>query len=127
MTRPVGRPKRMDESGLPIDKVTVNVTIPVRLKEYLDQNCSNRSELFTKVVTQLFSGEICNRCYSMDVIQNTVGGMCRTCSRYGEPVYYNYNNCENCKLPFKKGINMPRPCGDVMACDDCYKEIIDGK
>jgi hypothetical protein len=124
MTRPVGRPKSMDESGMPIDKVTVNVTIPVRLKEYLDKNCKNRSELFTKVVSQLFSGEICSRCYSMDVIQNTVGGMCRTCSRYGEAIYYNYNNCENCKLPFKAKVNMPRPVEDIIACDNCYKELI---
>ena len=125
MTRPVGRPKSVDESGLPIDKVTVNVTITVRLKEFLDQEVSNRSELFTKVVMQLFSGELCSRCYSMDVINNTVGSMCRTCSRYGEVVYYNYNSCENCKLPFKAGVNMPRPVDDVVACDNCYKELIE--
>ena len=125
MTRPAGRPKSEDESGLPIDKVTVNVTITVRLKEFLDQEVSNRSELFTKVVMQLFSGELCSRCYSMDVINNTVGSMCRTCSRYGEVVYYNYNSCENCKLPFKAGVNMPRPVDDVVACDNCYKELIE--
>ena len=125
MTRPVGRPKSVDESGLPIDKVTVNVKNPVRLKEFLDQEVSNRSELFTKVVMQLFSGELCSRCYSMDVINNTVGSMCRTCSRYGEVVYYNYNSCENCKLPFKAGVNMPRPVDDVVACDNCYKELIE--
>ena len=124
MTRPVGRPKSTDESGLPIDKITVNVTIPVRLKEFLDQNVKNRSDLFTNVVLQLFSGEICSRCYSMDVIQNQIGGMFRNCSRYGEAVYYNLNNCENCKDKFRPGINMPRVVDTTMACDNCYKELL---
>ena len=60
----------------------------------------------------------------MDVIQNQIGGMCRNCSRYGEAVYYNLNNCENCKDKFRPGINMPRVVDTTMACDNCYKELL---
>lgn len=120
---PVGRPKQLDDQGVPIDKVTVNVTIPVRLKQFLDENVKNRSELFTSVVKQLYDKQICSRCYSMDVSHSAMGSHCRWCSRYGEIFYYSYNKCESCGCPFKKGINLPEMAkDDVIRCTNCVSQ-----
>ncbi len=119
MTNPVGRPRKLDDQGVPIDKVTVNVTIPVRLKQFLDENVKNRSELFTNVVAQMYDGDICSRCYSTDVHHLVMGSYCDQCSRYGEIVYYKLNRCDNCNMQFKPKLNLPIPVDDAMHCELC--------
>ena len=59
MSKPkVGRPPQVDKDGKVISKTLVNLTIPVKLKEFLDKHVKNRSEFFTKIVTMLYIGEI---------------------------------------------------------------------
>ena len=119
---PVGRPKQLDDQGVPIDKVTVNVTIPVRLKQFLDKEIKNRSELFTRIVERLFRKEICSKCYSTDVEETTVGHFCKHCSRYGTIVYYALKNCTNCNSQYKPQINLPVIVGEELHCDNCTKQ-----
>ena len=121
MTNPVGRPRKLDDQGAPIDKITVNVTIPVRLKQFLDEHIKNRSELFTKIVEQTYRKEICSRCYSMDVEQTTVGHYCKHCSRYGDLVYYHLKHCTNCNMKYRPKINLPVIVGKELHCDNCAK------
>ena len=118
----VGRPRKLDDQGVPIDKITVNVTIPVRLKQFLDENVKNRSELFTSVVKQLYDKQICSRCYSMDVYHTAMGSYCQHCSRYGALIYYHLNSCDACGHTFKPKINLPVPVGDAMHCTNCVEQ-----
>jgi ribosomal protein L40E len=127
---PVGRPRELDDQGVPIDKVTVNVTIPVRLKQFLDKEVKNRSELFTKIVEQTYRKEICNKCYSTNVEETSVGHFCKDCSRYGTIVYYNLKHCSNCNSQYKPKINLPviktiaSRDGSIeeLHCDNCTKQ-----
>jgi ribosomal protein L40E len=118
----VGRPRKLDDQGVPIDKVTVNVTIPVRLKQFLDKEVKNRSELFTKIVEQTFKKEICSRCYSTDVEETTLGHFCKQCSRYGTIVYYDLKHCTNCNSKYKPQINLPVIVDKELHCDNCFKQ-----
>ena len=120
MTNPVGRPRKLDDQGVAIDKVTVNVTIPVRLKQFLDENVKNRSELFTTVVAQMYDGDICSKCYSTDVHHTVMGSYCDQCSRYGTIVYYKLNRCDNCKTKFRPKVNLPVQVDDeIFHCELC--------
>jgi ribosomal protein L40E len=132
---PVGRPRELDDQGVPIDKVTVNVTIPVRLKQFLDKEVKNRSELFTKIVEQTYRKEICNKCYSTNVEETSVGHFCKDCSRYGTIVYYNLKHCSNCNSQYKPKINLPviktiaSRDGSIeeLHCDNCTKQSPGGE
>ena len=93
MSKPkVGRPPEVDSNGNKIDKTLVNLTIPVTLKNFLDKHVKNRSEFFTKIVTMLYIGEICPKCYSDDYISKApVGIECRVCD-----IWIKLNDCSNC-------------------------------
>ena len=88
----VGRPPEVDKDGKVISKTLVNLTIPVKLKEFLDKHIKNRSEFFTKIVTMLYIGEICPKCYSDDYISKApVGIECTDCD-----IWIKLNDCSNC-------------------------------
>ena len=101
MTKPkVGRPPELDKNGNKIDKTLVNLTIPVTLKNFLDKHVKNRSEFFTKMVTMLYIGEICPKCYSDTYISNVpVGIECTDCK-----IWIKLKDCPICEARFD-----PRP------------------
>jgi len=74
----VGRPPKTDSTGNVIESKTINVNVPVKLVEFLNDQKVNRSEMFTKVVTDMYNGEICPSCYSAGV-KSPVGIQCDTC------------------------------------------------
>jgi len=97
----VGRPAKTDSSGNVIESKTINVNVPVRLVEFLKDQKVNRSELFTKVVTDMHDGLICPSCYSKGEI-SPVGVQCLTCynnysRRTGETrtFWLKFHNCLN--------------------------------
>jgi len=75
----VGRPAKADSTGNIIESKTINVNVPVRLVEFLKETKVNRSEMFTNVVTNMYNGLICPRCYTKGDI-GPVGVQCVTCS-----------------------------------------------
>ena len=88
----VGRPLQVDADGNAINKTGVNLTIPVKLKEFLDKHIKNRSEFFTKVVTDLYIGLICPKCYSdRHLHMPPVGTKCTDCD-----IWIKLNDCPNC-------------------------------
>ena len=92
LSKPVGRPPEVDKDGKVISKTLVNLTIPVTLKNFLDKHVKNRSEFFTKIVTLLYIGEICPKCYSDDYISKApVGIECTDCN-----IWIQLNDCSNC-------------------------------
>jgi len=88
----VGRPPQTDSDGNRIDKTLINLTIPVTLKNFLDKHIKNRSEFFTEIVTKLYIGLICPKCYSDSYIAEApVGIECTNCDRW-----IKFNDCPNC-------------------------------
>lgn len=88
----VGRPPEVDSDGNKVDKVLVNLTIPVKLKNFLDKHVENRSAFFTRVVTMLYVGEICFKCYSDKLDhESRVGVRCEECKTWVKLV-----PCPNC-------------------------------
>ena len=82
----------LDKDGKVISKTLVNLTIPVKLKEFLDKHVKNRSEFFTKIVTMLYIGEICPKCYADTYINNVpVGIECTNCR-----IWIKLKDCPNC-------------------------------
>ena len=76
----VGRPPEVDKDGKVISKTLVNLTIPVKLKEFLDKHVKNRSEFFTEMVTKMYIGLICPKCYHDEGIRDVpVGIECIYC------------------------------------------------
>jgi len=75
----VGRPAKTDSTGNIIESKTINVNVPVKLVEFLKEMQVNRSEMFTKVVTDMYNGLICPRCYS-EGESGPVGVQCLICS-----------------------------------------------
>jgi len=75
----VGRPAKTDSTGNVIESKTINVNVPVKLVEFLKEMQVNRSEMFTKVVSDMYDGLICPRCYS-EGESGPVGVQCVTCS-----------------------------------------------
>ena len=127
MTR-VGRPSEKDSEGNPISKSLVNVTIPVKLRDFLKRLNVNRSQLFTKVVTQMYQKEICPKCYSMNISENMVGWFCEDCERIanlshdGKNYFHwiGYKCCENCDEPYNLPYNKFCQSKDVLkGCYDC--------
>ena len=60
---PAGRPPELDSNGKPIAKCLVNVTIPVKLRDFLIEHNVNRSELFRTAALQYYNLEIYFRKY----------------------------------------------------------------
>ena len=131
MSKPkVGRPPEVDSNGNKIDKTLVNLTIPVTLKNFLDKHVKNRSEFFTKVVTMLYIGEICPKCYSDDYISKApVGIECTDCD-----IWIKLNDCSNCNTRMDPretmvqglALDVPNPHfnpfkndGDKFGCSKC--------
>ena len=77
-TKQVGRPAKTDSTGNIIESKTINVNVPVMLVRFLKDHKVNRSEMFTKIVTDMYYGEICPNCYSKGEI-GPVGIQCVTC------------------------------------------------
>ena len=121
MSKPkVGRPPQVDKDGKVISKTLVNLTIPVKLKEFLDKHVKNRSEFFTKVVTMLYIGEICPKCYSDIHISNvSVGIECTDCR-----IWIKLKDCPNCNTRYdpRKTISYePNPHYNPFRNDDDLK------
>ena len=87
----VGRPLQTDSDGEPITKTLVNLTIPVKLKAFLDKHVKNRSAFFTRVVTMLYVGEICPKCYGDSLSDVPVGIECIDCN-----IWIKLKDCPNC-------------------------------
>ena len=93
--RPVGRPPELDTDGNPITKALCNVTIPVKLRDFLTRNKINRSKLFTKVVTRMFNKEICPKCYGENIADQKTNYHCKDCSNEFHTVYLAFKACVN--------------------------------
>ena len=94
--RKVGRPPQTDADGNRIDKTLINLTIPVTLKNFLDKYVKNRSEFFTEMVTKMYIGLICPKCYSDESINEVpVGTQCDNCN-----IWLRLNDCPNCGTRF---------------------------
>ena len=91
----VGRPPEVDKDGKVISKTLVNLTIPVKLKEFLDKHVKNRSEFFTKMVTMLYIGEICPKCYSDNLRDVPVGIECIDCN-----IWIKLKDCPKCNARY---------------------------
>jgi len=93
MTKPkVGRPPQTDADGNRIDKTLINLTIPVTLKNFLDKHVKNRSEFFTEMVTKMYIGLICPKCYQDEGIRDVpVGIKCHYCD-----MWIKLKDCPNC-------------------------------
>ena len=88
----VGRPPQTDADGNRIDKTLINLTIPVTLKNFLDKHVKNRSEFFTEMVTKMYIGLICPKCYQDEGIKDVpVGIKCHYCD-----IWIKLNDCPNC-------------------------------
>jgi len=90
--RKVGRPPQTDADGNRIDKTLINLTIPVTLKNFLDKHVKNRSEFFTEIVTKMYIGLICPKCYNDEYIYDApVGIECTNCD-----IWIKLKDCPNC-------------------------------
>jgi len=122
--RQVGRPPQIDKNGEHIVRTTINISVPVKLLEFLKREGIKRSELFVKVVTLLHDKHICPKCYTTDVVQNPMGTRCNAaCSRY-QPYFYKRNKCEKCKIEFQGPSNLPIRIEDEyhiesFICEEC--------
>jgi len=94
--RPVGRPPELDTDGNPIAKALVNVTIPVKLRDFLTRLEINRSKLFTTVVMRMYNKEICPKCYGENIEDNPTSWICEDCSNENRTAYLGFKPCENC-------------------------------
>ena len=92
MVRQVGRPPELDSEGNRISKCLVNVTIATKLRDFLIDNEINRSQLFTKIVTDMFKKELCPKCYSRNICNSMFGIVCEDCNSVIQ-----YKNCSECK------------------------------
>jgi len=96
--RKVGRPLQVDPDGNIINKTGVNLTIPVKLKEFLDKHVKNRSEFFTEMVTKMYIGLICPKCYSDNetgLRDVPVGIECTNCK-----IWIKLKDCPKCNARY---------------------------
>jgi len=122
----VGRPPQLDKNGEHIVRTTINISVPVKLLEFLKREGIKRSELFTSVVTQMYEDEICPKCFTLDVFKSGMGMRCNgACSRY-QPYFYKRNKCPQCKIKFSAPGNLPiltNTKGDErLICEKCHEE-----
>ena len=120
----VGRPPQTDGSGKQIAKTHVTLLLPVNLKEFLRrQPKMNMSALFTRVVTSLYLGTICPKCYDdAGVHQTHVGTYCENCSNDYRSFFFIWNDCPNCNLQYNRN-NMSHNVKDKIGCQTCLKEV----
>jgi len=104
----VGRPPDLDSDGKPLDKVLVNLTIPVKLKNFLDKHVKNRSAFFTRVVTMLYVGEICPKCYGDNLSNAPVGIECINCN-----IWIKLKDCPICDARFDPRATLTEGLTDV--------------
>jgi len=124
----VGRPEKTDSEGNTIITKVVGVNAPIKLLEFLKENGVNRSELFTKIATSYYEGEICPQCYSK--LETTiVGSHCPDCqsayykrTKDSKTFWRSFNNCPNCNESYsyenlfaqsKQGLDGCQICGVV--------------
>ena len=102
--RGVGRPPETDGSGKQVAKVHVTLLLPVMLKEFLRRQPNmNMSALFTRVVTSLYMGKICPKCYDdNNIIQTHVGTYCNNCSTDYKTMFFIWNDCPSCGVQYSK-------------------------
>jgi len=113
----VGRPPQIDKNGEHIVRTTINVSVPVKLLEFLKREKIPRSDLFNKVVTKMHEGQICPKCYTTDIVSNHMGIRCNgACSRYA-PYFYKKNNCSQCKEVL---INPVMQKDESIICQECH-------
>ena len=94
-SRPVGRPPELDSEGKPITKCLVNVTIPVKLRDFLARNKINRSQLFTQVVTKMYKNKICPKCYEDNITETPTCFYCANCTTESRTAYLSFKECVN--------------------------------
>ena len=93
--RPVGRPPELDTDGNPIAKALVNVTIPVKLRDFLSRLEVNRSKLFTTIVMRMYEHEICPRCYNENIEETPTSWYCNDCSNENRTAHLEFKECAN--------------------------------
>ena len=95
----VGRPPETDGQGKQVIKGHVTLLLPVTLKEFLKKQPNmNMSALFTRVVTSLYLGQICPRCYDDDGVRSThVGTYCENCDKGSGNSFFIWNQCPSCE------------------------------
>ena len=120
--KPVGRPPQVDINGEPITKCLLNVTIPSKLADYLRRKGTNRSKLFTAVVSQYEKKELCSQCFSLDIEETSIGMRCKPCSRYA-PFWYHLKRCPVCDTQYKPGENLLKAIkgSDNWGCQQCQE------
>ena len=128
MVRQVGRPPERDSEGNIVSKCLVNVTIPTKLRDFLADNKINRSQLFTKVVGELYKHELCPKCYGRNIGQSMFAIVCEDCN-----VVIKYNNCSECNAGYHRPTmdrhnnvikgNLPLAIkgSDKFGCQECVK------
>ena len=127
--RGVGRPPETDGAGKQIAKAHVTLLLPVVLKDFLRRQPNmNMSALFTRVVTSLYLGQICPKCYSDDSIETThVGTYCTNCSTDYKTMFFIWNDCPTCGVQYSKK-NMANNQWDdetnkpILGCFECQGE-----
>jgi len=115
----VGRPAKTDSTGNVIESKTINVNVPVKLVEFLKDQKVNRSEMFTKVVTDMYDGKICPNCYSEGEI-GPVGVQCITC--YNN-FYRRTGDTRTFWLKFNKCLNPD--CDEMYNHDNLFATYLD--
>jgi len=101
-----GRPPKTDGKGKQIATTHVTLTIPVNLKEFIQSLPNpNMSELFTRVVTMLYVGEVCKFCYGINLKEMATGTACENCTQLAPDgkilwKYVEFNDCPNCGITY---------------------------
>jgi len=118
-SKQVGRPSKTDSTGNVIESKTINVNVPVKLVKYLKDLKVNRSQMFTKVVTDMHNGEICPSCYTRG--ENTpVGIQCVNCY---ENYYRRFKEIKTFWLKFHKCLNPD--CNEIYSHDNLFSTFND--
>ena len=126
----VGRPPKTDSTGNVIESKTINVNVPVGLVEFLNNQKVinkkgkvvigvNRSEMFTKVVTEMYNGEICPSCYSRGE-ETPVGIQCVNCY---ESYFHRTKEIKTFWLKFHKCLNPD--CNEMYSHDNLFSTFND--
>ncbi len=118
---PAGRPAELDSNGKPIAKCLVNVTIPVKLRDFLAEHNVNRSELFRTAALKMMELKICPYCYSHDILETAKGHICTT-QWGGCGKWLKFKRCELCDSGHTKDSYIASVNGKV-GCDQCPEHI----
>ena len=113
---PAGRPAELDSNGKVVSKCLVNVTIPVKLRDFLVEHKINRSELFRTAALKMMELKICPYCYSHDINETPKGWRC-DCSKW-----LKFKRCDLCEAIHtpKSGIHA---VNGQIGCDQCPEVI----